>query len=409
MKRVIALALTFVFLTAFAVSGDTVTLTIEGGASVTFDANLKSDGVELGENGEIPGSLYPVKELDKYGYINEQGITVIKHVFSEAERFHEGYAVVKLMDSHGYGYIDKAGRLVIPYQYDEARQFSEGLAAVKKDGKWGYINTSGEIVIPFQFEAGGPFSEGRAAVAETVDEKVRFGYIDETGKNVIPCEYITADSFSGGLARVSYPGEYYHFIDTNGKTVISMRGIYYGFSEGLSMREMKQYCYRFINSSGQQVTKDYWYAYPYFSDGLTVVADSYSQYYFIKPNGAKAFGNKTFVDAKPFSDGYAAVRIYKYQDHTQAPAAPPTNVGCYYPPPMPSYYAYIDHNGEYATDKRFDEAGSFQDGFAVIEEREEKKDPITGRSTMVTKQKLINKNFEIVWVFDDYVPFRYLR
>lgn len=394
MKKTIALALVFVFLIAFAASGDTVTLTIEGGASVTFDADLRHDWVELDENGEIPGSLYPVKELGKYGYINEKGEMVIKPTFTEAARFHEGYAVVKLMGL--YGYVNKAGRLVIPYQFDEAKQFSEGLAAVKRDGKWGYINTSGEVVVPFQYEAGGSFSEGRAAVAETVDENKRYGYIDETGKKVIPFEYSSAESFSGGLARVRYPEEYYHFIDVDGKTANLAPGIYGSFSEGLARREMKQYCYRFIDTSGQKVTKDYWYAYPYFSEGLTVVADSYGQYYYINTKGQRAFGNVTFQSAKPFSDGYAVVELHNFMlyDLPVSSGRPAS--------PRPIYdKAYINRYGEYVNDKVYHEAGDFEDGFAIV--REYRDGMFNGMKVRYSDytRKLINKNFEVVWEFED--------
>ena len=78
----------------------------------------------------------------KYGFIDQQGNTVIPCKYDWAGSFSKGLAAVKLNDK--YGFIDKHGHTVIPCKYSWAGSFSEGLAQVKLNGKWGYITTRGD-------------------------------------------------------------------------------------------------------------------------------------------------------------------------------------------------------------------------------------------------------------------------
>lgn len=85
--------------------------------------------------------------------------------------FHENLAVIEKDEK--YGYINKDGIIVIKPQYDDARPFHNGIAPVKigaQDykayepeigsymwfkigGKWGFINTKGEMVVDPQFDS----------------------------------------------------------------------------------------------------------------------------------------------------------------------------------------------------------------------------------------------------------------
>jgi hypothetical protein len=113
-----------------------------------------------------------------------------------------------------WGYIDKTGKTVIEPQFDDIREFNEGLAAVQMGEQWGYINTQGTLVISPQFERGDRFSDGLAAVK--VD--TQYGYINSTGKFVIPPQFVHGFAFNHGLALVYRDGKAF-YIDQTGKVV----------------------------------------------------------------------------------------------------------------------------------------------------------------------------------------------
>lgn len=46
-----------------------------------------------------------------------------------------------------WGYIDETGQTAISPRFDDARPFAEGLALVKVGGKWGAIDRTGTVVI----------------------------------------------------------------------------------------------------------------------------------------------------------------------------------------------------------------------------------------------------------------------
>lgn len=51
-----------------------------------------------------------------------------------------------------WGFVDDNDVTMITYSFDEVRPFSEGLAGVRIDAEWGFINLGGELVIPFVFK-----------------------------------------------------------------------------------------------------------------------------------------------------------------------------------------------------------------------------------------------------------------
>ncbi len=95
-------------------------------------------------------------------YINKKGEQAVPYSFHLARPFSEGLAPV-LIDNQ-WGYIDKAGNLKIGARFTHARSFSEGLAAVKVRDDWGYINPAGEVVIKPRFATADDFKDGRAVV-----------------------------------------------------------------------------------------------------------------------------------------------------------------------------------------------------------------------------------------------------
>ena len=165
----------------------------------------------------------------RYGVREMSSRFEIKPIFSAAESFSEGLAVVNLggisfgagVRGGEWGFINSRGKFVIRGIFGRASSFKEGLAAVQpqKSGLMGYINTNGVMVIQPQYNLANDFSEGLAVV------KVKgglFGYIDKSGVFVIAPIYSSAEDFTAGTARVwvrSLNGSEEKIIDKKGNFV----------------------------------------------------------------------------------------------------------------------------------------------------------------------------------------------
>ena len=131
--------------------------------------------------------LAKVEKGDKKGFVNQQGVEVLKPMFTYIYSWDsDGWAKVEIGDKKGFivlkggkidivvkpkydyiyswdsdgwakveigdkkGFIDRKGREVVPPVYDYIYSFSGGLAKVEKNGKTGYINREGKLVSPLQ-------------------------------------------------------------------------------------------------------------------------------------------------------------------------------------------------------------------------------------------------------------------
>lgn len=96
-----------------------------------------------------------------YGYVDSQGEVAIEPAFLDARAFSEGLAAVQV--AGGWGYIDRDGRWVIPPRYSAAASFADGRAAVRDERRlWGYVDTTGRVVVPPRFQRASRFVDGRA-------------------------------------------------------------------------------------------------------------------------------------------------------------------------------------------------------------------------------------------------------
>jgi hypothetical protein len=98
----------------------------------------------------------------RWGYIDENGDTLIPPQFDEARPFIGGLAAVRIDDK--WGFVNRLGELQVTPLYEKCEDFTEGLAAVQWYGRWGYIDSTGAFVIMPRFQDAGPFQKGVAAV-----------------------------------------------------------------------------------------------------------------------------------------------------------------------------------------------------------------------------------------------------
>lgn len=126
-----------------------------------------------------------VGENGKYGYYDRSGNEVIAPQFNTAEPFSEGLACVSKNDEYGvnkYGFINTKGETVIPFMFSlQPGNFSSGLAYVeptdKSDFDFCFINTKGELVLQQE-------SNNVTSVRSIREEKPQFesGYFRTTHK-----------------------------------------------------------------------------------------------------------------------------------------------------------------------------------------------------------------------------------
>jgi len=156
----------------------------------------------------------------------------IAPIYSDARPFApNGLAAVSQKSGRleKWGFINAKGETVISFEYDEADSFyaaNRGLAAVKIGKKWGFINEAGEIVIaPKYADVQKNFSENGLTRVQPLKSKVCYGYINRQGELVITARYSTAKAFTAdGLAKVqNYDDGLWGMIDAKGEFVVPAR------------------------------------------------------------------------------------------------------------------------------------------------------------------------------------------
>jgi hypothetical protein len=279
--------------------------------------------------------LFPIAQDGKYGYINKDGILIIKPQYDDVDFFSEGLSAVN--KDGKWGYIDETGKEIIPLKFvtEGNRRFSEGLALVATGEqphiKYGFIDKTGKIIIEPKFEFCGFFSEGLAFAV--VGNKR--GFINLQGEWIIPPKFELAQWFSEGLAPVRLPGEQWGYIDKKGEFIIRPQfSLVFPFYQGLA--DVYAGC---IDKSGKIRIKHG----RFFSEGLAAAVK--------RKNNSEKWGYKDindnyvikplFDEARPFKEGLAAVLIN-------------------------SKWGFIDKGGKIVINPAFDAAMNFSNGLAAV-------------------------------------------
>ncbi len=255
--------------------------------------------------------LYPMRKLDKWGYINEKGSWIIEPKYLMAHNFSDGLAIVKdtyqggevwdiindkgqkVIQSEYFGYgtflklydykvtirptqvftegtipvaieildpnyqgsnvsgwLNKQGELELYGYYDEVNNFYEGLAKVRKGTKYGYINPEGDFVIKPTLTASGNFSHGLAPAQD--DNTGKWGFINRKGEWAIQPNYSKVKEFSNGLAAV-WKDFKWGYISPEGESIIEPQYRSAGnFVDGYAFITTENQNY-YINRQGKSV------------------------------------------------------------------------------------------------------------------------------------------------------------
>ena len=105
------------------------------------------------------GGYYLVYRDHYFGLLDSMGRQFVPCHYDDIDRFYDGMAEVVLKGKHGY--INQQGKVVIPLLYTRANPFQKGEAlVVTSEGDIGYLNTKGQQVMPFS-QLGRPYFKGQ--------------------------------------------------------------------------------------------------------------------------------------------------------------------------------------------------------------------------------------------------------
>ena len=205
--------------------------------------------------------LYPVKQNNKYGYVNRKGQVVLNFKYDTANHFSDRMALVSINGE--YGFIESNGFRKIGFNdnnYSLFKDFSEGVAPFKTPkGLWGYLDKKGQVVIQAAYQDAFSFSDGYGLVETLEGNRVKvYEFLDELGRKLVGGPFLSAFSFSEGVACVepnkSPLGCIY--IDTDGKQIFEgsfLRGS--AFSNGMAKVQFNNGDGAFVNREGKVVSQ----------------------------------------------------------------------------------------------------------------------------------------------------------
>ncbi len=193
--------------------------------SLYFGINTNGEILTEGylQYGRFNSGLCPVTTRGKKSYyINATGKNAFNKVFTAAENFSEGLAVVSMKNKCGI--INTSGSWVREPDFDSSSLFfKSGFLIAKSHSKFVYIDKRGkDLVLPENIKPAGIFSDGLAAVyvvKKTIENNTEhtaynLAFIDSTGS-------IALSSFiNEGLDYAGYLNYEKEFID--GKAIINV-------------------------------------------------------------------------------------------------------------------------------------------------------------------------------------------
>lgn len=275
--------------------------------------------------------LAPIQVNEYWGFIDNKGKVLIEPQYKNVLGFKDGLAPVQVGDTKKWGFIDKSNQFVIKPQFETALNFSEGLATVNLNRKIGYINKVGKFVIPAKYSAGEPFSNGLAKVInfETPMNRFHEFYIDNKGNKIFDLTALNLkyDPYGERLqhqcSRNLFSNE---FVLTGNSTINEPR---YAINIDSPLNQTKN-CFQ--------------------NDRLALkLKDLYG---YVDRSGKLVIPAK-YQDARPFSEGFAAVAL----DSSQAWSGRSASFS----------YGFIDTTGKLAFPAKFSKVGDFHEGLAYVE------------------------------------------
>jgi len=218
---------------------------------------------------------FKLKDGMRWGYINDEGKTVIEPRFEYAEEFQENGLAIVQINGHS-SLIDSNGREKVKPVYLFIAPFSEGRAVVSDDKGYFLIDEAGKALTSKRYDYLNSLQEGRALYYTGSDDgKAQYGYLDRQGQEVIPAAYEDAGDFMDGTALVKVAASEFALIDPEG-------------------RVQHAYPYPYVGSRGDGM--------------LAYQAAENGKYGYLRMDGTVAI-QPQFTSALPFIEGRAVINM----------------------------------------------------------------------------------------------------
>jgi len=251
------------------------------------------------------------------------------------------------------GFRDWRGELISSPEWNIASPFSHGYALVKgAKGESGVVDSLGKLSIAlgaYEILPGQDLKRGVLRFKETKAGKTLYGLVSVDGEVLLPPSLLALEDFSEGYAPAKSRNGYYGFVDLLG--VWRIRPEYDGvdrFSDGLAYVYFDDYIpwESFIYPSGETAfdldNELHEVLYPYaFSEGLLACLEEGENLVYLSWDGEVYVQAGPWNDARPFLDGFAAVKDEKG-------------------------WHFIDESGEIAFDGTYSQALAFSQGLAAV-------------------------------------------
>lgn len=261
---------------------------------------------------------FKLKEGTLWGYINNEGRTVIEPRYDYAEDFQDnGLAIVQRRDSSGL--IDSSGREKVKPVYSFIAPFAEGLAVVSDAKGYTFIDEKGKQVTSARYDYLNSLREGRALFSkQSTTGDSRYGYLNAQGKEVLPPVYLDAGDFMNGTALVKVSEGEYALIDPEGTVLHTYKHPFVGNpGDGLlAYQETENGKYGYLNLDGSVAIKPQFTAALPFSEGRAVIntAEDYGNAYGLIDKQGKQIVPATYYEVLQLGENRVALGTPVYAD-----------------------------------------------------------------------------------------------
>ena len=237
-------------------------------------------------------------------------------VFNDIELSKKDLKLFKQDDKYGYALYPSTDsmKVIIALQYDEATEFKSGLAAVRNQTcsdtrcSYFYINKENQKVFGnVTFNYAGDFEDGVAIVGTGNCEvdSCKYGLINKLGNWVVKPEFDELNDPAEGLYAVS-KNDRYGYMNSKGETVISLKyNNAVSFSQGAAAVEIDTNWF-FIDKNGRQLFIDFFHDVSNFKDSLCAVSKDGNTWGYINMTGNFVL-DPVYEDAGDFENGFAIV------------------------------------------------------------------------------------------------------
>jgi len=283
-------------------------------------ANLKGDLIIeakykkcIGFSNDGLAAIYDAK-LKQFLFINLKGETLeteitgfkLIEVFGFGMKgFNNGFAPVK--QNEKWGYLNTTGKLAIPAKYDKVTPFNSGYAAAQRDGKFFVLDKNGiesPVELPNLADLN-DFSEQLASF-KTAGDLV--GFVDGGGKVAIQAQFQSAGDFHGGMAWAKNNAEKIGYINPKGDWILEPQyeaGKNFNPESGLARVKTRDK-WAYVNKAGEIIYMNDSEIFDDFSDGLARGRKN-DKFGFFNNKGEWAIPPQ-FDGARDFKNGYASVQ-----------------------------------------------------------------------------------------------------